>query len=218
MPPTPTTLADSAVAAASSDPKGDLDQARRDIAQALAAAPTDLHILFLAFQFYFRSGDTDTAERLAHRRLDLAPPDSAHAARALANLGVLAHHLARLDEAESHLTRALDIDRRLGNQEGTARALANLALVPESRGDLDRAESLYLESIAIAERLDGPAPQKIIAGALANLGDIAQARSLPDKARDLWTRSAAIFDHLGVTMWRKDFERRWSELDRSDLS
>src|SRR5262249_1556092 len=145
MPASPLSLAESAAALATAsmssgkppDPEA-LAQARANLASALAQAPTDLGVLFLGYQFHFRIGELDAAETLAQRRLDLAAPESADAARALTNLGLIAQFRGDLDRAEELMGRAVEIDRRIGNLEGLARDIGNLALVPEARGDLER--------------------------------------------------------------------------------
>lgn len=217
----PLSLAQSAAALATAsmssgrppDP-GALAQARADLATALALAPTDLGVLFLGFQFHFRIGELGPAEQLARRRLELALPDSADAARALTNLGVLAQTRGELDRAEELLTRAVEIDRRIGNLEGLARDIGNLALVPEARGDLERAEALYHEAMAIARTVSGPLGQEMVAGHISNLGDIARARGQIDRARAMWTEALETFNRLGVTKWKASFEKRFAELEQ----
>lgn len=190
-----------------------LAAARAALAAAPAAAPTDLAVLFLAYQFHFRIGELDAAEQFAQRRLDLAAADSADAARALTNLGLVSQMRGELDRAEQRMTRAVDIDRRIGNQEGLARDLGNLALVPEARGDLARAEALTHEALEIARSIPGPRGEELVAGSLSNLGDFAKARGQLDAARELWSRAVEIFDRLGVTKWKASFEKRFADLD-----
>jgi tetratricopeptide (TPR) repeat protein len=190
--------------------EGRAEDARRILDEALERT-TDLRLLFLGFQFHFRSGDYDRAERLTRRRLDLAPSISPDAARAWTNLGLIAYFQGDLDAAETMSRRALDIDTRLGNDFGIARDLGNLAMIPEHRGDLDTAERLYRESLAVAERIGA---DLIIASKLANLGEIALARGRRDEARALWIRAAALFRSMGVEKHRVQCERWLNELDK----
>lgn len=161
--------------------------------EALAGA-TDERLLFAGFQFHFRAGRLEDAERLASRRLDLAPAQSPAASRACTNLGLVHLFRGEHDASEAMQRRALAIDRALGDEAGIARDLGNLALVPEARGDLDAAEKLYLEALEIAERIGATA---IAATKLANLGDIALARGKHEEARGLWIRARSIFEALG---------------------
>jgi tetratricopeptide (TPR) repeat protein len=189
-----------------------LSEARNRLAQALAQAPTDLNVLFLAFQFHCRLGELDPAEQYAQLRLDLAAPDSADAARAFTNLGIVAHLKNDQDRAEQFFARAIDIDRRTANLEALARDLGNSALVPEARGNLAAAESIYHESLAIARSLKGPFAEELVAGKLANLGDIAKARGQIDEARALWTQARQEYQRLGIKKWDANFRKRFAEL------
>lgn len=202
-----------ASAVAASD-AGRTDEARRTLDEALAGT-TDLRLLFLGYQFHFRLGEYDEAERLIRRRLDIAAPDSADAARAWNNLGLLVHFRGDPEGAEAMMRRALDIDTRIGNDFGIARDLGNLALIPEARGDLDTAERLNRESLAIAERI-GAHP--IIASRLCNLGEIAMARGRREEARALLVRAEAAFRALGVDKYREVCERHLQALDKPEAA
>lgn len=180
------------------------DAGRTDEARALLADAVrqtrDLRLLYLAYQFHFRTGDLDEAERLIRRRLELAAPDSADAARAWNNHGLLKFFRHDHASAESMLRRALEIDTRAGCEEGMARDLGNLSLIPEARGDLDEAERLNRESLAIAERI-GYEP--VIATRLHNLGEIALARGRHAQARSLLEAAQARFQALGQEKHRR---------------
>ena len=190
--------------------EGKVDEAGALFARALTPGTTDLRVLFLGFQFHFRSGRYDEAERLVRRRLALAAQDSEDQARACTNLGLVLLYQKKLDSAELEFTRSVEISERIADQLSLARGLANLALVPEARAKYDRAEALYRRAMAIAQRIGA---DKIFAGTLANLGDIAVARSRPDDARPLWTRAIEIFDRLGHRTHSAEFTAKLRALD-----
>lgn len=190
---------------------GRQDEARAQIDGAIADA-TDERLLFLGFQFHFRAGRLDDAERLARRRIELAPAQSPAASRACTNLGLVLLTRGQLDAAEAMQRRALAIDRALGDEAGIARDLGNLALVPEARGDLDAAEALYLEALEIAERIGAKA---IAATKLANLGDIAMARGRREEARALWTSARDLFEAAGEAKHRDEMLRKIREVEGS---
>jgi len=190
--------------------------ARDKLARALAARPDDLGVLFLAFQFHVRIGEYEAAARSAERRLELAAPESADAARALTNLALVAHFKGEQDRAEALFGRAIGIDRRIGDAAGLARDLGNSALVWEARNGLDKAEALYREALEIARSVPGALGEELVAGNLSNLGDIAKARGEIGRARALWMQSAEMFDRLGVTKWRAAFEKRFAELKEQE--
>ncbi len=156
----------------------------------------DIRLLFLGFQFFFRTADHATAETLTQRRLKIAERagETEHVARACTNLGLIHLTTGRLDSAQTLCTRALEIDERLGNQQGVARDLGNLANVFEARKEFHTAERLNHRSLAIAREIgdDG-----IAAGKLANLGDIAAATGRPEEARHLWSEAATLFELAG---------------------
>jgi RimJ/RimL family protein N-acetyltransferase len=156
----------------------------------------DIRLLFLGFQFFFRTGDHATAETLTQRRLEIAERagETEHVARACTNLGLIHLATGRLDSAHSLCDRALTIDQRLGNQQGVARDLGNLANVYEARKEFDTAERLNHRSLAIAREIGDVGMN---AGKLANLGDIAAATGRPELARDLWSEAAALFELAG---------------------
>jgi tetratricopeptide (TPR) repeat protein len=180
-----------AVTSADSDA---IDDARRVFNTVLPGC-TDPRLLFVGYQFFFRTGDYDASEHLVRRRLELAPPESTDAARAWTNLGLIYFFRNDFEKAESMMRTALDIDTRIGNEFGMARDLGNLSLIPEKKGDFDFAERLNLEALTIAERI-GATP--LIASRLCNLGEIAMARGRSDVARPYLERAMAAFASLGI--------------------
>ena len=77
-----------------------------------------------------------------------------HKSRTLHNLGWLAWHEGRLDEAEQYLTRALDIRQSYGNEYGVARTLELLARLQFSHHRYDEARALFHHARTIRQRLD----------------------------------------------------------------
>jgi tetratricopeptide (TPR) repeat protein len=77
-----------------------------------------------------------------------------HKSRTLHNLGWLAWHEGRLDEAELYLTRALDIRRDYGNEYGVARTLEILARLRFSQQRYDQARDLFHHARVIRQQLD----------------------------------------------------------------
>ncbi|MBL8990695.1 MAG: tetratricopeptide repeat protein [Phycisphaerae bacterium] len=193
-------------------PEAELAGLARAVLAAETAHPDDPAVLLAAFQFAFRTGDLARAGSLAQRRLAMAADGSPEAARALCNLGLVAHRRGVLDEAEALLTRALEVSRTLDDPHAVARDLANLSLVPESRRQWDRAEALLREALEISLRQDTDRGAELAAGARANLGDIAWERGRSDEAERLWREAAGQFERLGVEKWRREFEARWAKL------
>ena len=76
-----------------------------------------------------------------------------HKSRTLHNLGWLAWHEGRLDEAEQYLTRALEIHMGYGNEYGVARTLEILARLRASQQRYDEARDRFRHASAIRQRL-----------------------------------------------------------------
>lgn len=165
----------------------------------------DIRLLFLGFQFFFRTGDYSTAEKLTLRRLSIAEcaAETADLARACTNLGLIHLTTSRLDSARALCERALTIDERLGNKQGIARDLGNLANVYEAMGAFETAEQLNHRSLATALEIDD---HMIAAGKLANLGDIARATSRLEQARVYWREAAALFRKVDETTLAMKYE------------
>lgn len=83
-----------------------------------------------------------------------------HRSRTLHNLGWLAVHEGRLDEAEDYLNRALEIRQSYGNLYGVARTLEVIARLRVAQGDYREARELLRQASEIRERLGAkPYPQ-----------------------------------------------------------
>jgi diguanylate cyclase (GGDEF)-like protein len=100
------------------------------------------------------AGDYARCEELAVTLLALARSsgDSAHAAIAEENLGVLERRRGHLDAALTHQLRALQLHRANNDASGAALALTNLATLNRDRGDFAQALDNALESVALRER------------------------------------------------------------------
>lgn len=187
--------AEAVVTAATAANAGQTNEAAQILHRAMPHCE-DIRLLFLGFQFFFRTGDHATAEVLTERRLAIAELAGASeaVARACTNLGLVHLATGRHQSALVHCQRAVDIDERLGNTRGLARDLGNLANVYEAAGDYASAERLNQRSLAIAQDIGD---ESIAAGKLANLGDIAIATGRPEQAQRHWTHAAALFTRLG---------------------
>ncbi len=195
-------------AAVNATDAGRTDEARASIERCLGLT-ADPRLLFLAFQFYVRTSDLDAALSVAEQRTSLAPPESTELARACTNRGLVHFLQGDMGRAEAWHRRAIEIDRRLGNDEGVARALGNLGLIPESRGDLGEAARIFGEALAIAERAGAT---RIIGTMCANLGDVALARNRRDEAGAFWTRGVAVFAELGIDKHRDEYAAKLQAL------
>lgn len=186
-------MAQSAARAAA---EGRTDDARHSFADALAGDVRDVEVLFLGFQFHFRAGEYDQAERLVQRRLDVLGREtrSGEVARAYANLSLIHTFRGTLAAAEQTAHQAIALAREIGHEHELSRGLHNLAMVHEKRGELEQAETVYREALVIAERIGA---DDLAASKLANLGDVAMLRGRENEAKELWNRAAELFGRLG---------------------
>lgn len=116
--------------------------------EAVRSAPQSGDTYWCLGKAYDNLGDLDLAlknfqqaERLYRRKDDLASVYS--------NLGHIAKHKGDLQQALNYYSRALGLDRELGNRSGESAALSNIAGIFHSRGDLDKALDYFQQSLNI---------------------------------------------------------------------
>jgi tetratricopeptide (TPR) repeat protein len=186
------TLAEDAAKAALD---GKIEEARQGFAKALDGT-TNLHILYLGFEFFERIGELEEAERLLRRWLAISGPDAetATTAEAYGNLGLVLRTHGDLDGAEVMHRKALAIEEKLRRLEGMAAEYGNLGIVLYARRDLDGAEAMCRKALEIDEklgRIEG------MANHYGNLGLVLEARGDLDEAEEMYRKSLAIDEKLG---------------------
>ncbi len=146
-----------------------------------------------------RAGDFATAEDI-YLRIAASFEDriSKKAKRNLAfayhQLGMVAQHRGRLDEAEGWYKKSLAIKEALDNQPNMAASYHQFGMVAQHRGRLDEAEDWYKKSLAIFEAL-GDQPR--MAMSYHQLGMVANLRGRLDEAEGWYMKSLAIEEALG---------------------
>ena len=129
-------------------------------------------------------GETDRAEKLAKKSLQVAEALDDHAgiALALSLLGTVQLQLGDLEAARDTLGEALDRHRLLDDRRQLARVLGHLGGVESELGRFDRAETLMEESREISEDLgdvhEATAQGQNLAYLLAVTGRLDQASEL----------------------------------------
>jgi tetratricopeptide (TPR) repeat protein len=200
---------------------GKIEEARQDFAKATDGS-ANLRVLYLAYDFYERTGDLATAEELLNRWLSISGPDTetADTAAALGNLGLLYRTRGELDRAEEMHKKSLAISEKLGRQEGMASQYGNLGLIYQTRGELDRAEEMHKKALAINEKLGR---QEGMASQYCALGLIYKAHGEYDQAEEMHNRALEIETKLGSRVgiareygWLGTVHLRRGAIDRAE--
>jgi tetratricopeptide (TPR) repeat protein len=139
-------------------------------------------------------GALDQETSLVRDMLARLPAESSRQGAWIHQLGVLAAARGDYNEAERHYQRALDINKRLGNEIGIAATHHQLGVVALHRRDYDDAERQYQRALDINERLDNQAD---IAITYHNLGMIAEERGNYEEAQRLQRRALDLGERLG---------------------
>uniref|UniRef100_UPI0015F0B06E ATP-binding protein n=1 Tax=Streptomyces phytophilus TaxID=722715 RepID=UPI0015F0B06E len=141
------------------------------------------------------TGDTAQADELHGRAARLAAEQGYVVGEEFAGIGLAmgARRQGRLAEAEAHLRRWLDWDRKIESDVGTALILAELGFVAELAGDPEQARAHHREGLAYARPTGDPRAVALalegLAGAESLAGDAGEAARLLGRAEAL--RAAA---------------------------
>jgi tetratricopeptide (TPR) repeat protein len=114
-------------------------------------------VLYLAYEFYHRTGDLKAAEDMVECWLAISgrEAETADTAAAYGNLGLIYRTRGELDRAEEMLNKSLAINEKLGRQEGMAKQYDNLGNIYWTRGDVFK-EHMEGEAAELRFDLDLP--------------------------------------------------------------
>jgi len=170
--------------------EGKVEFARQKFA-GIVVETTNLRILSLAYEFYFRTGDLDAAFSVLEKWLNISGPDEISPEKAIAygNLGNLYQTRGDLVHAEEMYRKVLSINKVLGRQEDMTSAYGNLGIIYKTKGNLERAEDMYKKALAIDEARENKAG---IAIAYSSLGILYKIRGNFVHAEDLYKKALAI--------------------------
>lgn len=174
---------------------GHIEEARQLFAQAVSGT-SHLPVLYLACEFYIRTGEMRQAEQLLLRRLAAGDADAETSEIALAydTLGIVRKHLGDLSAAETMHRRALAISENLGDSERIANASGNLSNVFLERGDLTAGEDLLRKCLDFHERAGNL--EKAAVG-YTNLGVILSTRDDLRGAEAMHRRALELHEKSG---------------------
>ncbi len=134
--------------------EGLLEHAREKFNQLLNET-SHLRILYLAYEFFYWTGELETAERLLKQWLEISGEDNhcVETAAAQGYLGVLYQTQGDFRQAETLYRKALVTNEMLGNKEGMASQYGNLGNLYSICGKLTEAELMYCQSLEINKEL-----------------------------------------------------------------
>lgn len=132
---------------------------------------TQLRVLYLACEFYRRTGDLIAAEQMLERWLAISGRDAetAETAAALGNLGLIYETRGDLDRAEEMHKKALAIEEKLGRQEGMAADYINLGAIAKDRRNFAAARELWSKAHKLYSKIGISHEVQKIEGWLASL-------------------------------------------------
>ncbi|HDK26138.1 MAG TPA: tetratricopeptide repeat protein [Candidatus Atribacteria bacterium] len=127
---------------------------------------------------------------------------------ALGNIGNIYHNLGKPDEALGCYKQALEINRKLGYEQGTAHNLNNIGTLYNELGKHDEAFKCQKEALEIGKKYKD---EQIIANSLNNIGVIYTDSGKPEEALKLFQKAlelneknkykegiANVFNNLGL--------------------
>jgi len=127
---------------------------------------------------------------------------------ALGNIGNIYHNLGKPDEALGCYRQALEINRKLGYEQGTAHNLNNIGTLYNELGKHDEAFKCQKEALEIGKKYKD---EQIIANSLNNIGVIYTDSGKPEEALKLFQEAlelneknkykegiANVFNNLGL--------------------
>jgi tetratricopeptide (TPR) repeat protein len=113
---------------------------------------------------------------------------------ALGNIGNIYHNLGKPDEALEHYQQALEINRKLGYEQGTAHNLNNLGTLYNELGKHDEALKYQEEALEISKKFKD---EQAIADSLTNIGIIYTDSGKPEEGLKLFQDTLEINKKMG---------------------
>jgi tetratricopeptide (TPR) repeat protein len=174
--------------------EGKIEFAREKFTK-LVTETMNLRILYLAYEFFERTGDLDSAFEVLQKWLSLSGAEnkSLETAHALNNFGNLYFTRGEMVQAKKMYIKSLKINEELGSKKGMATQFCNLGNLYFNKGDYDNAERMYNKSLKINHQLGNKEGMSSLYGNLGVLEKIRGEFSLSEK---LFRKSLVINEKL----------------------
>ncbi len=127
---------------------------------------------------------------------------------ALGNIGNIYHNLGKPDEALEYYQQALEINRKLGYEQGVAHSLNNIGTLYNELGKYDEALNCQKEALEISQKFKD---EQAIANSLTNIGIIYTDSGKPEEGLKLFQEAlemneknksqegiANVFNNIGL--------------------
>lgn len=180
--------------------KGRFDAAAADLDAALASArargdiEAEALVMLDIGVLEHSKHDLDAAKIAYEKVLELGVSNMHAEARALGNLGAVAHDLRRFDDAYASYVEAIALFESLGDQRYLGLALMNLAVLDEERGKLDDARRRFQRALGCLEAVRD---RRLVGIALSNLGTLELERGDWTAALDAQERARVLLADVG---------------------
>jgi len=197
-----------AVDAAEAALEGKVEKARQRFSKAIQST-TNGRVLSLAFEFYFRTGDFDSADDVAKRWRASTELNSDHRGRADTALGMLHQTRGELDKALPLYQKALAAFQHSGNEELAASAYGNIGRIHQTQGRSDKAVTFFTKALTIYENLT---QEEGMATTYLNLGIANSVRGEFDMAVDAYRMALELNKRLGREVGMAHTHMNWGVL------
>ncbi len=174
--------------------EGKVEFARQKFAK-LAVESVNLQVLYFAYEFFYRTGDLDTAIMVIEKWLDLSGRDCETGATAAAysNLGDLYRTRSEHQLAIDLYLKSLAIYEAIDRKEGISVLFGKLGILNQALGELQQAEDFYMKSLSMHEALGDKVG---MADQFGNLGTLYQTRGEHKRAIKMYLKSLSINEAL----------------------
>jgi tetratricopeptide (TPR) repeat protein len=212
---------ESAQEAAEQASQGNIERARERFGR-LAADTSNIQVLYLAYEFFQRTGDLGAAQVSLERWLAISGPDavSIETAAAYGNLGTLHLSKSEFDLAKTMYEKSQVISESVGYEAGVANAYAHLGNIHEQQGNYTSAETMYEQALALEERLGR---KEQMAKNYGHLGVLYMNRGELSKAKMMYERALATNEELEQLVGMAEnfvdigiLYKNWGELDKAE--
>ena len=174
--------------------KGSLEHARQKFLM-LVSDSFNTRVLFLAYEFFYRTGDLVSAKEALENWLKISDGQEELAkADIYGNLGNVHQTQGNLKRAFEFYQKSLTLYKALNIKEGMATIYCNLGTIYQTRQDISNAEKLYLKSLEIAEEYGN---EEGMANAYGNLGNVYQIKNNLEQAAAFLRKSLKTNKALG---------------------